>query len=136
MLAGHETTSTAVSWTLFELAQHPEVQTELRAELRSCPLPLGTKDNAPLDADTLAALDKLPLLDAVVRETLRVHAPVQNSSRVATRDTDIPLERPFVDKQGITRERIHVAKGDGFLIPVLLVHWSKELWGDDAREWK
>jgi cytochrome P450 len=136
ILAGHETTSTAVSWTLFELAQHPEVQAELRAELRGCPLPLDARGNEPLDADTIAALDKLPLLDAVVRETLRVDAPVANAGRIATADTDVPLARPFIDRHGVRRDSVRVAKGDQIAIPILAVHRSEALWGADAREWK
>jgi cytochrome P450 len=136
ILAGHETTSTAVTWTLFQLAQRPALQAELRAELRSLPLPLAAKDNAPLDADTLAALDRLPLLDAVVRETLRANAPVQNAGRVATEDASIPLARPFIGRDGVLHDEVRVRKGDLITIPILSIHRSEELWGPDAREWK
>jgi hypothetical protein len=136
ILAGHETTSTLVTWTLFQLAQRPALQAELRTELRSLSLPLTAKDNAPLDADTLAALDKLPLLDAVVRETLRTNAPVQDAGRVATEDTSIPLARPFVGRDGVLRDEVRVRKGDLITIPILSIHRSTELWGPDAREWK
>jgi cytochrome P450 len=125
-----------MSWVLFELAQHPALQLELRSEARAFPLPPAARDNAPLDAETLAALDKLPLLDAVVRETLRLHAPVQRSGRVATADAEIPLARPFVDARGVRQDVVRVAKGDQFTIPILLVQRSTALWGEDAREWK
>jgi cytochrome P450 len=136
ILAGHETTSTLVTWTLFQLAQRPALQAELRTELRSLPLPSAAKDNAPLDADTLAALDKVPLLDAVVRETLRANAPFQDAGRVATEDTSIPLARPFVGRDGVLRDEVRVRKGDLITIPILSIHRSTELWGPDAREWK
>jgi hypothetical protein len=99
--------STAVSWTLFELA---DIQLQLRAELRPFPLP-AVAGNAPLDADTLAKLDHLPLLNAVVRASLRVHALAQNAGRVATEDTAIPLARPFVDRCGALQHEIRFRKG-------------------------
>jgi hypothetical protein len=126
MLAGYDTTSTAVSWTLFELAQHADVQAQLRDELRAFPLPAAAAGNAPLDADTLAELDKLPLLDAVVRESLRVHAPVQNTGRVATTDTATSLARPFADRLGALQHEIRVwesvanARAEGIQLPLLV----------------
>lgn len=48
--------------------------------------------------DELAAL---PYLDMVVRETLRLHAPVASTMRVATRDDIIPLNKPFIGRDGV-----------------------------------
>jgi cytochrome P450 len=136
MLAGHETTSTALAWTVYALSQHPSIQTALREELRTLPLPRAASGCEPLDQETLAALDKLPLLDAVVRETLRLYAPVTMTSRAPTEDTTIPLARPYVDTQGVIRDSIFLPRGVIVNIPVLLINRSKELWGPDAAEWK
>jgi hypothetical protein len=134
--AGHETTSTAITWTLFELAQHLDVQLLLRDELRSFPIPTAIGGVIPLDAGTLAALEKLPLLDAVVRETLRVHATLPNITRVAAKDTVIPLAQPFVDKHGTTRDVIRIQHGDLITVPILNINRLEQLWGADAREWR
>ena len=64
-----DTTSNALSRILHLLAQHPDVQNKLRAEIVEAQAGFGT--DVPYDD-----LIKLPYLDAVVRETLRVHAPV------------------------------------------------------------
>jgi hypothetical protein len=82
------------------------VQERLHAELLSLPLPGAPAGNAPLDQDTLSELDKLPLLDAVVRETLRLHAPVPSTLRTAVRDDVIPLATPFVDRNGVMQDVI------------------------------
>jgi cytochrome P450 len=66
LVAGHETTATALSWALYWLATRPEVQRRLRQEVEaSRPAP-----DAPLE---LAALPRLPYLQAVCNETLRIY---------------------------------------------------------------
>jgi len=90
LVAGHETTSTATTWALFALTQSPEVQDKLRKQL----LAVGT------DNPTMDELNALPYLDAVVRETLRIHPPVASTMRVATEDDILPLGEPIKDKNG------------------------------------
>ena len=99
IVAGHETTSVATTWCLFALTQAPDVQRRLRAELLA------------LDTDTpdMDALNALPYLDMVIRETLRVHPPVTNTLRVAVRDDVIPLDVPFVDARGEVQYSIRCA---------------------------
>jgi cytochrome P450 len=136
MLAGHETTSTALAWAVYALSQRPDIQEELREELRSLPLPTASSGCEPLDQDTLSALDKLPLLDAVVRETMRLYAPVPATSRAAVENTSVPLCQPFVDRRGNTHDSITLARGDMIIIPIHDINRSTELWGPDAAEWK
>ncbi|CAK5271317.1 unnamed protein product [Mycena citricolor] len=64
--AGHETTSTALSWAAHALSQNPEIQDKLRQELLSLPT-----DNPSMDK-----LNSLPFLKNFVRETMRLYAPV------------------------------------------------------------
>ena len=69
-----DTTSNALSRILHQLSIYPDAQMKLRAELVEATHG-GTID---LDYDTLM---KLPYLDAVCRETLRVFAPVAITGR-------------------------------------------------------
>lgn len=62
MLAGHETTATAIAWSLYWVHRDPEIKAKLQAEIAS----LGT-DPDPME------LAKLPYLDAVCKETLRIY---------------------------------------------------------------
>lgn len=62
LLAGHETTSTATTWTLFALAQKHEIQTKLRNELREARRKALAEGRDELDS---RELDALPYLDAV-----------------------------------------------------------------------
>ncbi|OCH84546.1 cytochrome P450 [Obba rivulosa] len=126
LVAGHETTSAAATWCLFALTQAPEVQKKLRDELLT----------VPTDTPTLDELDALPYLDKVVRETLRLHAPVPSSAKHATKDDIIPLSKPYRDTRGQLHHTLKVEKGTNFAIPIMVVNRSKELWGEDASEFK
>ena len=72
ILAGMDTTSNALSRILQLLAQHPDVQEKLRAEIAEA----QGGDGSDIPYDDLV---KLPYLDAVCRETLRIHTPVHLS---------------------------------------------------------
>lgn len=58
-MAGSETTSTTISFCIWELARHPEVQTRLRDEVQQFPAQ-PTYDQV---------MGKMPYLDVVTRET-------------------------------------------------------------------
>ncbi|KDR81931.1 hypothetical protein GALMADRAFT_135320 [Galerina marginata CBS 339.88] len=126
LVAGHETTSNATTWALFALTQNPAAQAKLRDEL----LNVGT------DNPTMDELNALPYLDAVVRETLRVHPPVPSTMRVATRDDVLPLEKPIRDKYGNLLDSIRIRKGQSLFIPILALNRAKSIWGEDASEFK
>lgn len=77
MIAGHETTATAMTWALYWLHQLPDVRTRLLEELDA----LGDDD---LDPMTLA---RSPYLTAVCQETLRIYpVAMLTFPRVAQRD--------------------------------------------------
>lgn len=76
MLAGHETSATALQWTFHALSQHPEVEARLLDELDSV---LG---GTPA---TAADLNRLPYLKQVVQESMRLYPPVWGIARRATR---------------------------------------------------
>jgi len=128
--AGHETTSAALSWTLYALARALDIQTTLRAHLRSIardPFALASPPSELLDA-----VLRHPYLDHVVRESLRLHAPVTSTMRVAGADDVIPVSRPFRDRHGRECAAIHVKKGDIITVPIQAMNKSKEVWGEDA----
>jgi cytochrome P450 len=79
ILAGHETTATALTWTWFLLAQHPEVEAKLRDEISvlSGRLP------------TMADLENLPYTDMVIKESMRLYPPAGGVSRQAIEDVTL-----------------------------------------------
>jgi cytochrome P450 len=78
--AGHETSANALCWTLALLSQHPDVAAALHEEL------VGTLGG---DAPRVDQLAKLPLLDGVLKESLRLLPPAPLNHRVAALDTEL-----------------------------------------------
>lgn len=74
-LAGHETSASALSWALYLLATHPEVQEAVAAEA------------AGLEP-AFSALSRLKLTRDVFREALRLYPPVPMMVRETVRDED------------------------------------------------
>ena len=76
-IAGHETTANALAWSLYLLAQHPQVEAKLVAELAEA-----------LDGrlPTMQDLPKLRYTDMVIKESMRLYPPAWIGSREATED--------------------------------------------------
>lgn len=85
-----------MTWALYALSKDRTVQIKLRNELL----------NVATDDPTMDELNALPYLDAVVRETMRVHAPVPATFRTAMKDDILPLNTPFTDRKGVLRDCI------------------------------
>lgn len=67
-VAGTDTTAAALAINLHQLLQQPELYQKLQAEVRTVMPALDTRP-------TIQDLDSLPLLDACVKESLRITAP-------------------------------------------------------------
>ena len=78
--AGHETSANALTWTLFLLSQHPPIAADLLDELQSV-----LQGEAP----TAAQLMQLPLLERVIKESMRVLSPVPWNGRVTSQETEL-----------------------------------------------
>jgi cytochrome P450 len=78
--AGHETTANLLTWTVLELTRNPHVEARLRDEVEAV---LGGR--APEATD----LPQLPLVNAVLRETLRLHPAAWLFAREAAEDDEL-----------------------------------------------
>ena len=90
----------------------------------------------PTDTPTMEELHALPLLDRVVRETLRLHAPVTTSSRMPVHDDVLPLATPVTDAKGNVLHELPIKAGTRIMIPILTLQTSKAVWGEDALEFR
>ena len=80
VLAGHETTANALTWTLYLLGRHEEQRRHLEDELSGV---LGGRD--PSSEDLL----KLPYTQAVVEESMRLYPPAWSIDREAIEEDEI-----------------------------------------------
>lgn len=110
-IAGHETTASALTWTLLLLAQHPAILNDLRDEL------------APLDgqAPTLAQLPNLPLLEAVLKESMRLFPPFYWQMRILAEATEL--------------DGYPLPKGGTVAFSSFVTHRNPELYPQPDRFW-
>ncbi|KAI0659007.1 cytochrome P450 [Cubamyces menziesii] len=127
LFAATDTTSNALARTLHVLSQRPDVQKKLREEI------LDARDGNDLPYDVL---DALPYLDAVCKEVLRVYSPSPVNYRQAIQDTTLPFSSPVKGTDGSLIESVFVPKGSIVMMSLSACNCNKELWGDDADEWK
>jgi len=102
ILAGHETTATALFWALYLLALAPDTQEEIASETRGEHL------------DSMADIDRQKFTRAVIEETMRLYPPAFLIARAA-REKD--------NAAGVT-----IGKGDIIMIAPWLLHRHEKLW--------
>jgi cytochrome P450 len=153
--AGADSVAMAISWALYFLSLDTAVQHRLRQELASTfstssddmrvYSPSGTPQIAivptftTFSSESWDLLNSLPLLDAVVRESLRFCPPVHATIRVATKDDQIPISRPIQLRDGTSLQpgdHITIRKGSHIQIPIEGLNYHEELWGPSARSFK
>ena len=110
LLAGHETTAQALTWTLYLLALFPEWQDMAREEIGR------VAGGRPIDRDVLK---ELSLVEAIFQEAMRLYPPAPSLMRRAIRRTELG-GRDI--KQGAT-----------VIIPVYVVHRHQRLWHDPLK---
>jgi cytochrome P450 len=109
-LASFETTTSALTWTLFLLAQHPAIANELIDELEAV---LG--GNPPSNDD----FARLPYLEFVIKESMRILPPVPYTMRVPQKE--------------VTLGPITVTPGTNIVLSHYLTHHLPELYPEPER---
>lgn len=108
-IAGFETSSTAMTFALYELASNPEIQNKAREEVFNI---LKNHDGKI----TYDAINDMKYLQQVVDESLRKYPPLPVLSRVCVEDYKIP------------DDNIILTKGTKIIIPVYGIHYDEEFY--------
>ncbi|KAH8410873.1 hypothetical protein KR222_005602, partial [Zaprionus bogoriensis] len=114
-VAGFETSSSTMSFCLYELALQPEIQERLRDEIEEV---LKETPNGELTYD---AIGKMTYLDQVLSETLRKHTIVAHLVRQAIEDYKVPNTYHVIEK------------GTTVLISTHSIHHDPEIYPDPER---
>lgn len=100
LIAGHETSAITITYLMHELSRQPSLQRKLREELHSLSPPLihpmssQAAFNDTADAlghlPTPLSIDRLPFLNAILQETLRLYAAAPASQPRVTPFSSVP----------------------------------------------
>jgi len=128
VLVGHETTSSAINFTLMELARNKDIQDRLRQELLDFH---GSGPNGQPSYEDYQS--KLPFLDAVSKEAMRIWPPVSHTERVAQKDDILPLRFPITSASGEEMTSIRIKKGQVINVSSIGINRNASVWGPDAE---
>lgn len=106
LLAGHDTTANGLTWTWFLLAQHPKTMVRLQETLYR-----WNANDPPAEA--------MSIVNAVVKESMRLFPPVYLFGREAVHDIDIGGYR--------------ISKGDSVVMSQWVVHRDEKYYPDSDR---
>lgn len=110
LLAGHETTANALTWTLYLLALFPEWQERARAEIRR------VAANGSIGRDEIEQLD---ILDEIFQEAMRLYPPAATLMRKTRKPVTLGGEE--------------LGRGATIVIPIYVLHRHRRIWQDPLR---
>jgi cytochrome P450 len=89
LVAGFETTSTTLAWSLWHMARDLRAQRRAREEILAIFAELGVSSVAELSYEEIWS-EKFTLVENIINETLRMHPPLASIERTAMRDVVVP----------------------------------------------
>lgn len=102
-VAGHETTANAMAWLMYLVAQDPQLEQRLRAEIG--------RDGDPVTAS--------PYVRQVIEESLRLYPTIWSVGRRCTQDDEIA--------------GYHIPKGMNVVVPIFHYHWDQRFWNEPRK---
>jgi cytochrome P450 family 6 len=112
--AGFETSSTTMTFALYELSKHQELQDKVRNEINT----VLAKHQGKI---TYEAIQEMKYMDQVINETLRKYPPLARLVRKCVKDYKIPDEDLIIEK------------GTNIVIPILGIHYDEEYYPDPEK---
>ncbi|KAK4878672.1 hypothetical protein RN001_011178 [Aquatica leii] len=104
--AGFETSSSTMTFCLYELARHPSLQDKVREEINAI---LAKHGDVTYDA-----VSEMKYFDQVIEETLRKYPPLPTIPRICVEDYKVP------------GTDVTINKGTSVMVPVLGLHYDSE----------
>lgn len=110
IIAGHETTASALTWTWYLLSQHPQVAARLQQEIAGLP------EDLPM---TVESVQQLVYTRQVIEESLRLYPP----GWLLTRKATVPVEVGGFE----------IEPGAHVFVAPYMVHRHPDFWPDPER---
>nr|GAT48038.1 cytochrome P450 [Mycena chlorophos] len=119
LIAGQDTTASAMAFSLVHLAKDQNLQESLRQEIYS-------------QSDDIK-YDNMLLLNAVVKETLRMYPAEAMTERIALQDTVLPLGASITTISGQSLNAIPIEKGQILIVNSGGYQRQSPRWGPDPH---
>jgi cytochrome P450 family 6 len=113
-IAGFETSSTTMTFAMYELSKHQELQDKVRDEVNAVLAKHGGKIS-------YEAIQDMKYMDQVINEALRKYPPLPLLTRQCVLDYKIPGEDLIIEK------------GTSIIISILGIHYDKEYYPDPEK---
>ncbi|XP_011704882.1 PREDICTED: probable cytochrome P450 6a13, partial [Wasmannia auropunctata] len=111
--AGFETSSTTMTFALYELAQHQDIQDKVHKEIDEI---LSKYNDMTYDA-----INEMTYLHMVINETIRKYPAIPILNRICTKEINLPTTN------------IRVPKGTSITIPILGLHLDPSIYPDPDK---
>ncbi len=111
MVAGHETTSMAMTWTTLLMAKYPEIQQKVQEEIKGI---IGKDEEI-----TYEKLCKMKYLDNCIKESMRLYPPALLVGRTALKDVQFG---PYT-----------VPKGTNVIMDICVAQRDGQFWKDPEK---
>nr|ACO35754.1 flavonoid 3'-hydroxylase [Dahlia pinnata] len=108
-VAGTDTSSSTVEWAIAELIRHPRMLKQAQEEMDN----VVGRDRLVSESD----LSQLPFLQAIVKETFRLHPST-------------PLSLPRISSENCEVDGYHIPKGSTLLVNVWAIARDPKMWAD------
>jgi cytochrome P450 len=125
LIAGRDTTSALLSWSILLLGRHPEEFRKLRATIIEH---FGT-ENEPTQELTFTSMKACKAITHVLYEAMRLYPLLPVNGRMALKDTVLPTGGGPDRKQPIT-----IKAGEQVGYSIYVMHRRPDIWGPDSEE--
>ncbi|XP_051185925.1 cytochrome P450 CYP94D108-like [Lolium perenne] len=120
LIAGRETTSSALTWFFWLVSSRPDVAARIAEEVRSVRASVGTAPGEPFGFD---ALREMHYLHAALTESMRLYPPVPIDSQSCAADDTLP-------------DGTHVGAGWSVTYSAYAMGRLEAIWGEDCAEFR
>ncbi|KAA8530942.1 hypothetical protein F0562_005691 [Nyssa sinensis] len=120
MIAGRDTTSSALTWFFWLVSKHPKVESKIREELKAI---MPAKDGEKWQIFNIEEISKLVYFHAALCESLRLFPPVPFQHKE-------PLQRDILPSGHLVHPKMKI------FFSLYAMGRMKSVWGEDCLEFK